>query len=160
MVRTPRKQQYSALADIITGRPVVRSQRVKPAIKTNQSEADVLRDCLAYLSRTSFYYPLKYDRLNNGAGNLGAGFRQFGIKGAGDIIATLNGQHIEIECKAGKGGQLSIYQQARRAEIEAANGKYFIVYSATDLEREFQPLLAVCPKKPGIADFDNDPELQ
>lgn len=154
MVRRPTKrQQYSGIADIITGKVPAKPIRVKPAVKTSQKEADVLSDCLAYLRIQSAYYPLKFDRLNNGAGNLGSGFRQYGIKGAGDIIGTLDGKHIEIECKSGKGGQLSIDQQARRTSIERAGGTYLIVSSRAELETLFKPLLTASKKLPGIALF-------
>lgn len=98
-------------------------------------EADVLSGCLSWLEAHGFIA----DRMNVGAGDFGGGFRHYGIAGAGDIIAIApNGRHIEIECKAGKGGIWSVAQQKRCWKIRKNNAVYMIVHSVYELAHRFE----------------------
>ena len=133
--------------------------RTKPDIKSTQSEADVLAACLKYLKSLAAYHPAKFDRLNNGAGyTVRGGWSKFGIKGAGDIVGTLAGRHFEIECKAGKGGQLSLEQLQRKADVERSGGAYLIVHSRDELEQRMQSYLDKCPVNEGVAVFKTNPD--
>lgn len=95
-------------------------------------EAVVLEDVEKWLSVNR----IMFDRNNVGAGDLdGEGIRRYGIKSGGDIIGCLpNGIHLEIECKRGKGGVLSLGQQNRGTKVRQNNGVYLIVHSAEELE--------------------------
>lgn len=97
-----------------------------------QREAYVVTVCLAWLKRHQIFCT----RHDVGGGYLGAGtaYATYGIKGAGDIIGLLrNGQHFEIECKAGKGGRLSKSQQKRMHNIRDNNGIYLVVHGVEEL---------------------------
>lgn len=75
------------------------------------------------------------DRQNNGSHQDASGWHTYGIVGSGDIIGcTPDGRHVEVECKAGRGGSLSVAQQRRRDKIERHNGLYFVVHSVVELE--------------------------
>ena len=103
-------------------------------------EADVLSNCLSWLRGRR----VMADRLNNGAGILAdtGMYATYGIVGGGDIIAILpGGIHCEIECKAGRGGRLSVEQQKRRERVLAAGGKYFVVHGIAELEIFISPYL-------------------
>ena len=75
--------------------------------------------------------------MNVGKGTLGrTGFFTYGIVGSADITGILRngGQRLEIECKAGKGGRLSLDQQKFRQDIIENNGVYLIVHGVSELE--------------------------
>jgi len=96
-----------------------------------QPEKAVLSDCLAWLSRRCLA-----NRLNNGAMRSPDGsYAKYGITGGGDIICCYKGIHVEIECKAGKGGKLSFAQQERRESVERHEGVYLIVHSLGELQQ-------------------------
>lgn len=111
-----------------------KTYRTKPFldIDKTKSEAEVLKECLAWFKRKNIFV----DRMNVGSGVLGAGgYRAYGIAGAGDIVGLLqNGRHLEVEVKRGKGGVLSIKQLKREADITKNNGIYLIVHSVAELE--------------------------
>lgn len=54
------------------------------------------------------------------------------LRGLPDRIAIKNGRTVYLEFKSPK-GRLSEYQEARRAEIEAAGATYLVVRSIEDL---------------------------
>jgi hypothetical protein len=59
----------------------------------------------------------------------------YGIKHSGDIHGYLqDGTGFEIECKAGKGGRLSVGQQKRMEDVRAAGGVYLVVHGVEELE--------------------------
>lgn len=94
-------------------------------------ESEVLAQCLKWLKARRIFC----DRHDVGTGDLGYGYAQYGIKGAGDIIGILpNGRHFEIEIKAGKGGRLSTGQQKRMRDVRATGGVYLIVHGVFELE--------------------------
>jgi len=99
-----------------------------------QSEADVLKDCLGWLKK----HRIMCDRHDCGAGNMtGAGYATYGIKGSGDIHGMLRrhgGKHFEIECKKSTGGRWSKKQQERCKRVLANNGLYFIIHGSLELE--------------------------
>ena len=117
------------------------TRRTKPFldIDKTKSEADVLKECLAWFKRNNIFV----NRMNVGSGTLGAGgFRSYGIAGAGDIIGLLqNGRHLEVEVKAGKGGVMSIKQLKRETDITKNNGIYIIVHSVAELEYYLQEVI-------------------
>lgn len=91
-------------------------------------EREVLKQCLAWLRARRVFC----DRHDCGAG---PGHARYGIKGAGDIIGILcDGRHLEVECKKGKGGRLSVDQQNRMAGVQAAGGKYWVCHGVEELE--------------------------
>jgi len=112
----------------------------RPTVTVEEKlEAEVLKDCIEWLRHRG----IVADRMNVGAGILSdAGFRKYGIEGAGDIIAILpNGRHLEVECKAGKGGRWSVSQQKRATKIERNNAIYIIVHGAEELEYKMENYL-------------------
>ncbi|KKL66427.1 hypothetical protein LCGC14_2145090 [marine sediment metagenome] len=98
-------------------------------------ESDVLSDCTTWLKARGFIA----DRMNVGKGDFGGGFRTYGIIGAGDIIVIApGGRHIEVECKAGKGGVWSTNQQKRCVKIRRNNAVYMIIHGVEELEHRFE----------------------
>lgn len=96
-------------------------------------ERDVLQDCITQLRK----WGLKCDRNNTGFGDIhGTGQKyRYGIVGAGDIIGLRkDGIHFEIECKAGKGGRLSLKQQKRWRDVCRNNGIYLVIHGKEELE--------------------------
>ena len=100
-------------------------------------EREVLKGCISWLRR----HRVGALRMNNGMFDTGHGYRQYGIKGAGDILCVCRGQYIEVECKRGKGGVLSMNQQKHRAWVELHGGKYIIVHDVEELEHFLLPIL-------------------
>lgn len=101
-------------------------------------EAAVLNQCRRWLTSHRIFH----DRHGCGGGDLGGGYAQYGIKDAGDIIGILhNGQHFEIETKAGKGGRLSLGQQKRKIKVEANNALYFVIHGVPELEHYFKGII-------------------
>ncbi len=104
----------------------------KPVVPCEDlSEADVLKECISWLIR----HRVGAKRMNVGAGDLGGGnYRQYGIKGAADITCIYEGLRIEVECKKGKGGVLSLNQQKFRDWVQRYGGTYIIVHGVPELE--------------------------
>jgi len=101
-------------------------------------ESEVLAQCLKWLKKHRVFC----DRHDCGSGDLGHGYAQYGIKGAGDIIGILpNGVHLEIECKAGKGGRLSKGQQDRMINVQTNNGIYLVIHGLAELELYMKGLI-------------------
>lgn len=97
----------------------------------DKPEATVLKECIEWLRK----HGCVADRMNVGAGDLGGGFRKYGITGAGDIIGIMpDGGHFEVECKRGSGGRWSVAQQARAKKIRRNNAIYLIVHGVEELE--------------------------
>lgn len=143
MKRQTRKQIFADLADGIKamreGTQPKRQRAKDGSIPThpvvpvpNLSEATVLKMCMAWLKK----HRVCCNRNNVGAGCMGeSGFYSYGIKDGGDIIGLLpSGKHFEIECKAGKGGRLSMGQQERHRKIYANKGLYFVCHGVEELE--------------------------
>ncbi len=110
-----------------------KTHRTKPFLDVEvKPESEVLKECLAWLKRKNIFA----DRMNVGSGVLGpGGYRTYGIVGAGDIVGLLqNGRHLEVECKAGKGGVMSVKQIKREKDIKKNNGVYVVVHSVAELE--------------------------
>jgi len=137
-----RKQIFDDWADAIRcikkGETVRRLKAKDGSIPTHPvvevpplDEATVLRQCIAWLRGRK----IVCNRHDVGAGDFGNGYATYGIKGGGDIIGLLsNGIHFEIECKNGKGGRLSKWQQKRMRDIRDSNGYYFVVHGLAELE--------------------------
>ena len=133
------KKHYAFLAQKVecqrTGKKAPRKSggiATKPTVPCEKLlEAVVLKNCLSWLHSRG----VLADRLNNGLMRSSDGERmnRYGIAGAGDIIACFRGLHIEIECKAGKGGTLSLIQQKRKEAVEDAEGIYLIVHGVPEL---------------------------
>ena len=101
-------------------------------------EADVLQECISWLKR----HRVGVKRMNVTAVNLdGGGIRPYGIKGAGDLHCIYKGMHIDIECKRGKGGVLSLNQQKHRNWVLRYEGIYIIVHGVEELEFFMLPIL-------------------
>ncbi len=91
-------------------------------------EREVLKQCLKWLRARRVFH----DRHDCGSG---PGHARYGIKGAGDIIGILpDGRHLEVECKKGKGGQLSKEQQERMQGVRETAGQYWICHGVPELE--------------------------
>ncbi len=144
MKRQTRAQQYNDLANAVKqmreGKPVKRIGRkdgsiaTKPVVSvTPLPEKTVLSDCLEWLRRHRIFCN-RHDAgtFQNDRGQWGA----YGIKGAGDIIGIIpsDGRHLEVECKHGRGGRLSIEQQKRQKDVIRAGGLYLIVHGVEELE--------------------------
>lgn len=135
-------EQYAAIAHIVMhGAKQKRkdgSVKTVPVLKTDQSEHQVLAECMSWLRRRNIIA----DRNNVGMFETGSGPRRFGIKDAGDIIGLLpSGKHLEIECKRGSGGRLSVEQQKRQQRIIESRGIYLVIHSVAELESMIEPLL-------------------
>ena len=105
----------------------------KVEVDTSKPESVVLAECLSWLKRHRVFC----NRHDCGAGNFGAGFASYGIKGSGDvhgILKRFGGKHFEIECKKGAGGKLSKSQQKRQRDVIANKGLYFVVHGEKELE--------------------------
>lgn len=119
-----------------TGEPVKKVRKdggipTKPFLEfIPKPEKVVLQECLDWLHRQGF----GAKRMNNGAGDFGGGFRYYGIKGAGDILAVLHGYYFEIECKKGQGGVHSKSQQKHQTWVKRFGGSYYIVHDVSELE--------------------------
>jgi hypothetical protein len=95
----------------------------------------VLKSCLQWLKS----HRIKADRQNNGSHQDASGWHSYGIPGSGDIIGLLgSGQHLEVECKAGYGGLLSVAQQKRMRDIRGNNGIYIVVHSVEELAEQLK----------------------
>jgi len=95
------------------------------------AESDVLKGCLKWLRAHRIFH----NRHDCGSGDLvGAGQARYGIKHAGDIIGILpDGRHLEVECKKGKGGRLSVGQQKRMTDVRATKGVYLVCHGMAEL---------------------------
>lgn len=103
---------------------------VKPVRASSQPERDVLAECLSLLRSRK----ILADRLNNGKFCSNGRWAVYGIIGGGDIVAVLpGGIHVEVECKAGRGGLLSVEQQRRQERVTSHGGKYVVVCSVDEL---------------------------
>ena len=134
---------YDAYAAIRAGKPVKRHGAKDGSIPThpvvpvdNLPEREVVKQCMAWLKKHHIFCN-RHDAgsFQNFEGTWGT----YGMKGAGDIIGlTRHGIHFEIECKAGKGGRLSLGQQKRMRDIEANHGIYLVIHGVEELEYIFQ----------------------
>ncbi len=144
MKKQTRAQQYNDLANAVkqinSGKKVKRIGRKDGSIATKPvvpvaplPEKMVLSDCLEWLRRHRIFCN-RHDAgtFQNDRGQWGA----YGIKGAGDIIGIVGeyGTHLEIECKRGSGGKLSLGQQKRQKDVTHAGGLYFVVHGWQELE--------------------------
>ena len=130
---------YQAYQCLTQGKPVKRtgakdgSKPVHPVcpVDPDKTEDEVLKDCLAWLTKQRIFH----DRHDVGGANIaGAGFAVYGIKGAGDIIGiNRNGLHFEIETKRGKGGRWKEDQQKRCEEVRATKGIYLLISGVEEL---------------------------
>lgn len=145
MKRTKQQElgdQYTAYQAMLKGEKPKRSTRkdgslpTKPIVPCEDlPETDVQKDCIAWLEAHGFLT----DRCNTGAGDLGGGFRHYGIVGAGDIqVIAPDGRHIDVECKKGKGGMWSASQQKRCKRIRKNNAVYMVVHGIEELEYRFK----------------------
>lgn len=163
-MRSSRKNEYERLAAHITGRNLVQKQYVKPAVRSSQKEIGrngVCAECLRWLKSLDLIYPIVSERMATGAGLSPIGrMLRYGTKGRADIYTVLNSRMLYIETKAGSGGYLSTYQVQFKNAVEAAGAVYLTVCSKDELKEKMQPYLDACPKKAGVADFDNDPEFK
>ena len=120
-----------------TGKPLEKVRKdgsiaTKPVVYCfPYSERVVVTDCIHWLTRHRIFC----NRHDVGAGNFGAGYATYGIKGAGDIIGLLpDGTHFELECKKGVGGRLSKGQQKRMEDIRNNNGIYLVIHGIPEIE--------------------------
>ncbi len=137
------RDQYEAYRAMKAGEKPKRSTHkdgsllTKPVVPvcSNLPESVVLEDCIKWLDRNGF----AADRMNVGAGDFGGGYKTYGIRGAGDIIAIApNGRHIEVECKKSNGGSWSMNQQRRCRKIRRHNAVYMVVHGWQELEYRFK----------------------
>jgi hypothetical protein len=107
-------------------------------------EAIVLEQCLNWLKRHKIWAR----RMNVGKGSIGnSGFHTYGIIGSADITGLLpDGRRLEIECKAGRGGRLSVDQQKFGQDIRDNNGFCFVVHGIPELEFYFKGLICGCER--------------
>jgi hypothetical protein len=145
-MKNPKSKTFSRIATAYHqlkagGRPHVTGDGSIPTAPcvpvVEQPEAAVLQECLDWLKQNRIWAR----RMNVGKGTLGrTGFFTYGIVGSADITGILRngGRRLEIECKAGKGGRLSIDQQKFRRDILDNNGVYLIVHGVEELEYFFK----------------------
>lgn len=136
------RDQYTAYRAVLKGEKPKRPTHKDGGVPTHStvrvpelSENDVLSECMTWLKREGFVA----DRMNVGAGDFGGGYRTYGIKGAGDILVIApDGLHIEIECKAGKGGVWSESQQKRCKKIRGNKAVYMVIHGRDELKYRFR----------------------
>ena len=110
----------------------------KPVVPCpDKPEAEILKECISWLKR----HRVGCKRMNNGMFDTGHGYRQYGIKGAGDILCVYTGMYIEIECKKGKGGVLSLNQQKHRDWVRSYGGEYIVAHGVEELKHFLLPIL-------------------
>lgn len=63
-------------------------------------------------------------------------------KGIPDIYGSVNGYHIEIECKREAGGHLSSMQQKFRAKMESIGVRYCAPNSIEEFEKFIKEVLS------------------
>jgi len=110
----------------------IRTHAVVP-VDPKKLERDVLADCLAWLKKHHVFC----DRHDSGSFQNERGqWGTYGIKGSGDIHGMIGeyGTHLEIECKRGSGGSLSVEQQKRMKDVNRANGIYYVVHGIEELK--------------------------
>lgn len=102
------------------------------------SEAQVLKECISWLKR----HRVGVQRMNVTAIDIdGRGVRRYGIEGAGDLLCAYRGQYIEIECKRGRGGVLSLNQQKHRDWVHRYDSIYLIIHGVEELEHFMLPII-------------------
>lgn len=102
------------------------------------SEKEVLKGCISWLKR----HHVGAKRMNVTAIDIdGKGVRPYGIPGSGDILCVYAGLYIEVECKRGRGGVLSLNQQKHRDWVRDHGGKYIIVHGISELEYFILPII-------------------
>ncbi len=102
------------------------------------SEREVLKGCMSWLKR----HRVGCKRMNVTAIDIdGKGVRPYGIPGSGDILCVYAGMYIEVECKRGRGGVLSLNQQKHREWVRLHGGIYFIVHGVDELKHFILPIM-------------------
>ena len=142
-MRQTKKQIYEKHYSVIVKNPVIKkSLHTRPVVKTGKKECEVLKECTAYLKSLQCYR-VTVQRNNTGFGDLrGTGNSyQYGIKHAGDLICSIDGKYVEIECKHGSGGTWSKEQIEHAEKIRSHGGLYFIVHSKDELAEAIKPYL-------------------
>lgn len=142
LAKRTNKQIFSAYSDQIS--QIVKNLKAIPTHPTipcpDVLEHVVLADCMVWLRKRK----VMCDRNNVGMFNVPgtSGMCRFGIKFGGDIMGCLpNGRHLEVECKRGSGGSLSVGQQVRRKKVLMNNGVYLVVHSVKELNKFMGPML-------------------
>src|ERR1035437_810250 len=97
------------------------------------SEHDTQRQILDWLElKHIFHY-----RNNTGSIKIGNRFVRFGIPGAPDIVAVVDGLFVGIEVKRLGEGQ-SDKQIAFERDIRAAGAEYILAYDLEDVRRDLE----------------------
>ena len=111
----------------------------KPVVPCpDKPEKVVLQECISWLKR----HRVGVKRMNVTAIDIdGKGVRPYGIPGCGDILCLYRGRYIEIECKRGKGGVLSLKQQKHRDWVQSHGGTYRVVHGVEELEHFMVPMM-------------------
>lgn len=133
------KDYYDVFKCIKENRKVKREGAKDGSIPTHpvvpvpdELESVVLKDCLKWL-KAHRIFANRHDSgsFQNSRGQWGT----YGIKNAGDIIGlSKQGLHFELECKRGRGGQLSLGQQQRMHDVREARGIYIVIHGVEELE--------------------------
>jgi len=101
-----------------------------------EKESDLVKSCLEWLA----YKKIWAWRNNSGAFKTErGGFYRMGLLGSADIFAILppNGTFVGIECKTGK-NKLSLAQFEFGEKLMKAGGRYLVIRSLEDLEKELK----------------------
>lgn len=92
-------------------------------------EKEIQKQIIEYLQfKNIFHYRNNTGTFSNNKG----GFYSFGAVGSPDVICVIDGIYIGLEVKK-PGGKQSENQKAFQKNLEAAGGKYFLVYSLDDV---------------------------
>ncbi len=101
-------------------------------------EREVLKECISWLKR----HRVGAKRMNVTAIDLdGKGVRPYGIPGSGDILCCVQGLYVEVECKRGRGGVLSLNQQKHFDWVLDHGGIYIIAHGVEELEHFMLPII-------------------
>ena len=110
------------------------SVATKPCVPVDstKSEAQVMEECIRWLRK----HGIQASRMNVGFGSMGGKSQcTYGIVGGGDLFCILPfGRHLEVECKAGKGGVWKKSQQDRCNTVRRMSACYIVVHGVEELE--------------------------
>ncbi len=92
-------------------------------------ESAIQAQILQYLTLKGIFH---YRNNSGGFKDANNHFYRFGALGSPDIICVVKGQFVGIEVKA-SGGKQSDHQISFQKRLEAAGGRYLLIYSLEDL---------------------------
>lgn len=145
MAKLRKAEQYQKFHAFITGKDDYKPQRVRPAVKSNQKESEVLNEISEWLDglkKYEAYKDSKVERLLPGEYyTKWGGTVRISENGASDLLFMLNSKEYRIECKSGNGGKLSKDQIKYREQCKNRGVPYLVFCSLDECKSYFDPIL-------------------